>query len=281
MKVGIYTSPTTSGLPIGMLAKRCEDLGFESLMVPEHTHIPASRDTPYVSGGELPDVYTRLFDPFVALTAAACATSRITLGTSISLILQHDPIALAKTVATLDVISKGRLLLGVGVGWNIEEMVNHGVDPLHRGTHLDESIEALRTIWRDDEASYSGRVINFDRIWSWPKPHDGRQVGFLIGGNSRAAMTRAVRTASGWLPYLDRTEGWLQGALLELERLAAEEDAPTPLVTLFMAGSKPSELAEYRELGVDRCLLWVPEGTLEEVEERLERYASSVAALEH
>lgn len=280
MKVGIYTFPTAVGVPFGEFAKHCEELGFESVMVPEHTHIPAERATPYVDGGDLPEVYTRLMDPYVALTAAACATTRITLGTSISLVLQHDPISLAKTAASLDVIAAGRLLLGVGVGWNIEEMRNHGVEPESRGAHLDEYLAALRTIWHQEEASFEGSRIRFERIWSWPKPHDGRSIGFLIGGNSRAAMRRAIRTSSGWLPYLDRSEGWLENAMAELRRLSDAESAPMPPVTLFMAGSRPDELSRYRELGVDRSLLWVPEGDWSAVSPRLERYASSIVELD-
>jgi probable F420-dependent oxidoreductase len=211
-----------------------------------------------------------------ALAAAASTTERITIGTSVSLVLQHDPIILAKTIASLDVLSQGRFLLGVGVGWNVEEMANHGVDPARRGQHIEETIEALRTIWREDEATFKGDLIDFERIWSWPKPHEGRQIGC----NSRAAMRRAARTSSGWLPYLDRTEGWLEQALRELEEVAAVEGTATPPVTLFMAGSKPSELAAYRTLGVDRCLLWVPEGDWESIGARLERYAEAAGTLE-
>jgi probable F420-dependent oxidoreductase len=147
-----------------------EERGFESLLFPEHTHIPAARQTPYPAGGELPPEYSRLYDPFVALTAAAAATERIRIGTGICLVIQRDPIVTAKEVASLDRLSGGRFLFGVGAGWKVQEMRDHGTEPSRRFGVMRERVEAMKAIWAQDEASYSGRHVNFDRIWSWPKP---------------------------------------------------------------------------------------------------------------
>ncbi len=147
-----------------------EERGFESLLFPEHTHIPASRESPYPGGGELPPEYSRTYDPFVALTAAAAATERLLIGTGICLVIERDPILTAKEVASLDKLSGGRFLFGVGAGWNREEMRNHGTDPAHRFSLMRERIEAMKAIWTQDEASYAGTHLNFERIWCWPKP---------------------------------------------------------------------------------------------------------------
>src|SRR5436309_10550764 len=147
-----------------------EERGFESVFVTEHTHIPASRETPYPAGGELPREYWRIYDPFVSLTSMAAATERIRVGTAICLLVERDPIATAKEVASLDRLSGGRMLFGVGAGWNLEEMLDHGTDPSRRFGVMRERVEAMKAIWTNEEASYHGRYVEFDRIWSWPKP---------------------------------------------------------------------------------------------------------------
>ena len=188
--LGLAIFATDESVSPGWLASRAEALGFESVFFPEHTHIPASRVTPYPAGGELPREYSRLLDPFVAATHAAAATETIRIGTGICLVAQHEPIACAKAVASVDHLSAGRLLFGVGAGWNEEEMRNHGVEPRTRFELVREHVEAMQAIWRDDEASYAGRHVRFERIWSWPKP-----VQRPIRRSSSAAMAGGCSTA--------------------------------------------------------------------------------------
>src|SRR5215210_1502130 len=165
------------------VAQRAEERGFESVFFPEHTHIPASRDTPYPAGGELPREYSHVLDPFVACTHAAAATERLRVGTGICLVCQHDPIATAKTVASVDHVSGGRFEFGVGAGWNREEMANHGVDPRTRFALMGERVAAMQAIWTQDEASFTGRDTSFERIWSWPKPVQRPHPPILVSGN--------------------------------------------------------------------------------------------------
>src|SRR5437588_3776398 len=165
MEFGVAIFPTEDAQDPTELARMAQQRGFESLFFPEHTHIPASRETPYPAGGELPPEYSRTYDPFLALTAAAMATTRLLVGTAICLVIERDPIITAKEVATLDRISRGRFLFGVGAGWNVEEMRNHGTDPGQRFGRMRECVEAMKAIWTEEEASYSGRHVQFERIW--------------------------------------------------------------------------------------------------------------------
>src|SRR5215210_6280235 len=167
MQFGVFMFPTEYTISVTDLARAAEDLGFESFWVPEHTHIPAERRTPWPGGAELPREYSHALDPFLALTAAAAVTTRLRLGTSVCLVIERDPITLAKEVATLDQLSGGRFLFGVGAGWNVEEMKNHGTDPGTRFRRMRESVEAMKAIWTQDEAEYHGRIVDFDPIWSW------------------------------------------------------------------------------------------------------------------
>ena len=168
MKFGIYIFPTDYSAGPAQIGRAVEERGFESLFFPEHTHIPASRETPFPGGGDLPREYSHSLDPFVALTAAAAVTTTLKVATGICLVIERDPITLAKQVATLDVVSGGRFLFGIGGGWNREEMENHGTDYTRRWKRLRESIEAIKTIWSEEEASYDGEFVRFERIWSWP-----------------------------------------------------------------------------------------------------------------
>ena len=188
MKFGLTIFPTAETIQPAALGRLAESHGFESLWFPEHTHIPVSRETPYPGGGELPDEYARIYDPFVALTAAAAATERLLVGTGICLIVERDPITTAKEVATIDRVSGGRFLFGVGAGWNLEEMANHGTDPQSRFSLMRERIEAMKEIWTGDEASYHGRHVDFEPIWSWPKPLQRPHPPILVGGNSGGAL---------------------------------------------------------------------------------------------
>ncbi len=200
MKFGLAMFVTEDTPSPSELARTAEERGFESLFFPEHTHIPASRDTPYPAGGELPPEYSRTYDPFVALTAAAAATERLLVGTGICLVVERDPIITAKEVATLDHISGGRFLFGVGAGWNVEEMRNHGTDASHRFGLMRERIEAMKAIWTEDEASYSGRHVNLERIWAWPKPLQKPHPPILVGGNGPRVVDRVLAYGDEWMP---------------------------------------------------------------------------------
>jgi probable F420-dependent oxidoreductase len=267
MHLGALIFPTDETPSPVTLARMAEDRGFESIWYPEHTHIPASRETPYPAGGELPREYARTLDPFVALAAAASATSTIKLGTGICLVVEHDPIVLAKTVATLDQISGGRFLFGVGAGWNREEMRNHGTDPRTRMRLLAERIIAMKAIWSQDEASFDGEFVKFDRIWAWPKPLQRPHPPILVGGNGPTVHDRVLDFGDAWLPNLIGSDELIIGQIEQL-RERAGRDVP---VTLYAGSSKPERLARYAEAGIERVVFWVPQGDGAAVEHRLDQ----------
>src|SRR5215207_7114428 len=197
---GVMMFPTDYAVTPGEIARMAEERGFESLLFPEHTHIPAVRKTDYPGGGELPTEYAHTHDPFVALTAAAAATQRLRVGTGICLVIERDPIVTAKEVASLDQLSGGRFLFGVGAGWNREEMENHGTDPHRRFSLMRERVEAMKAIWTQNEASYHGEHVEFDRIWSWPKPVQKPHPPVLVGGNGPKVLDRVVAFGDEWMP---------------------------------------------------------------------------------
>jgi probable F420-dependent oxidoreductase len=200
MDLGLAHFLTDYGMQPADLARNAEERGFESLFLPEHTHIPVSRRTPYPGGGELPPEYSHTLDPFAALAAAATATERLKLGTGVCLVIERDPIVTAKEVATVDHISGGRFLFGVGAGWNREEMENHGTDPDTRFRRMRESIEAMKAIWTQDEAEYHGRIIDFDPIWCWPKPVQKPHPPVLVGGLGEKVLDRVIAYGDEWIP---------------------------------------------------------------------------------
>jgi probable F420-dependent oxidoreductase len=267
MDLGLLIFPTDDTPNPVALARMAEDRGFESIWYPEHTHIPASRQTPYPAGGELPREYARILDPFVSLAAAAAATSTIKLGTGICLVVEHDPIVLAKAVATLDQISGGRFLFGVGAGWNREEMANHGTDPRTRMRLLAERIAAMKAIWTQEEASYHGEFVDFERIWSWPKPLQSPHPPILVGGNGPTVHDRVLAFGDAWLPNLIGSD---EATIAQVERLRERAGTDFP-VTLYAGSSKPERLARYAEAGIDRTVLLVPQGDGPAVEGRLDQ----------
>src|SRR3954471_13443147 len=174
------------------LGRAAEERGFESVFFPEHSHIPVSRDTPWPTGGDLPLEYSHALDPFVAMTAVAATTANLRIGTAICLVAQRDPIILAKQIASLDHLSGGRFLFGVGAGWNVEEMRNHGTDPATRWKLVRERVEAMTAIWTRDQASYHGDLVDFDPIWSWPKPAQRPRPPVLVGGGGPTVLKRVL-----------------------------------------------------------------------------------------
>ncbi|GAA5148500.1 LLM class F420-dependent oxidoreductase [Pseudonocardia eucalypti] len=248
MKFGVDTFVTTEGIRPDRLATALEQRGFDALLLTEHSHIPVKRESPWSGGDVLPDVYYRTFDPFVALAAAATATSTLKLGTAIALLAQRDVIQAAKEVATLDQLSDGRVLFGVGVGWNLEEMRNHGIDPRTRGKLLNEKLAALKEIWRDDEAEFHGTYVDFDPIFSWPKPVQRPHPPVYVGGESPAALARLVRYGDGWLPRARTAPAEVRRVL---SWLAEQGRGPIP-ATLCGAPTDPDQLAAFVDAGVDR-----------------------------
>src|ERR671933_2285814 len=204
MDVGLTIFPTDTTLDPVELGLLAEERGFESLWFPEHTHIPASRETPWPGGRDLPQQYWHTYDPFVALSAVAQATERLKLGTGICLVIERDPITTAKEVASLDQLSGGRFLFGIGAGWNREEMQNHGTDPRRRFSLMRERIEAMKAIWASDEAEYHGEHVDFDPIWSWPKPVQRPHPPVVVGGNGEKVLDRVLDYGDEWMPNVGR-----------------------------------------------------------------------------
>jgi probable F420-dependent oxidoreductase len=190
MRIGVFYFPVDYGIDISELARTLEERGFASLYVPEHTHIPTSRKTPFGAGGELPKRYSHTHDPFVALSFAAAATKKLILGTGICLIPERDPIVTAKCVASLDQLSGGRFVFGIGGGWNVEEMENHGAQYKTRFKLMRERILAMKALWTEEEAEYHGEMVNFDPVWSYPKPKQKPHPPILLGGESDYTLRR-------------------------------------------------------------------------------------------
>jgi probable F420-dependent oxidoreductase len=199
VKIGISTFVNDDTIDTVTLAQAIEERGFGALSIAEHTHIPTSRESAYPMGGELPDIYYKTLDPFVTLAAAAAVTSTIDLVTGIALLIQRDPIVTAKETASIDLISNGRFVFGVGAGWNLEEMRNHGTDPKTRGALLDERIEAIRTLWTAEPAEFHGKYVDFDSSYLRPKPVQKPHPPIYIGGASEATVKRVIRHDAGWI----------------------------------------------------------------------------------
>ena len=259
MQVGIFQFATDYSMPIDTLAKAVEERGFDSLWVPEHTHIPASRQTPWPGGAELPKEYYHSLDPFVALTAAAAATTTLKLGTGICLLMERDTITTAKTAATLDMISKGRFLMGLGGGWNREEMENHGTDFETRFKKLEEQIQAMRIIWTEEDAEFHGKYVDFDPIWSWPKPVQKPHPPIILGGETLHTLRRVVKYADGWLPRARDPELVLKG-LSNLRQLTAEagRDMSTISVSIFGVPPRDELIGRFKDTEAERIILGVP-----------------------
>ncbi|MBA2522170.1 MAG: LLM class F420-dependent oxidoreductase [Solirubrobacterales bacterium] len=279
MLFGLAIFPTAESIQPAEIARLAEERGFESLWFPEHTHIPVSRRTPYPGGGDLPEEYKRIYDPFIGLAAAATATERLLVGTGICLIVERDPITTAKEVATLDRISDGRFLFGVGAGWNEEEMANHGTDPRRRFGLMGERIEAMQEIWTTDEAAYHGRHVDFDPIFSWPKPVQKPHPPILIGGNSDGAIDRVVALADEWIPNPETRLRDLGERIAELQRRGSAAGRERIPVTFYAVKPEAEALRRYADAGVDRAVFYLPPNPREQVEPLVDQLAT--LATEH
>jgi len=270
MEIGVAMFPTHDAIGPAELARLAEDHGFESLFFPEHSHIPASRATPYGGGGELPRKYLHTYDLFVALTAAAATTTKIRIGSGICLVVQRDPIHTAKAVASIDHISGGRFEFGVGAGWNREEMANHGTDPRVRMAIMRERIEAMKAIWSDDEASYAGQYVNFERIWSWPKPAQRPHPPVLVGGGGPGVIDRVLAFGDAWFPNFSK-DGILDRAA-ELGRTAGR---PIDLMVMGIPAD-PKVIEDYESAGFRRIVHWLPSSGRGVVEQAMQRFEDAL-----
>ncbi len=278
MKFGIGIFPTEELQPPDEFARMVEERGFESLLFPEHTHIPASRTTPYPAGGDLPDFYARTYDPFVALTAAAAATERLKVATGICLLIERDPIITAKEVASIDRLSGGRFLFGIGAGWNEEEMRDHGTDPKRRFSVLRERVEAIKEIWSSAEATYHGAHVNFDRIWCWPKPLQQPHPPILLGGNGPRVIDRVLAYADEWMPNRIGDDDSMIARFGELRERAAEAGRGTIPITVAGMMRDPKRIERFEQAGVTRGFFWIQTDRADGVEAELDRYAAAVQA---
>jgi probable F420-dependent oxidoreductase len=272
MKIGISTFVNDDGIDTVSLARAIEERGFDSLVIAEHTHIPASRETPYPLGGELPPIYYRTLDPFVTLAAAAAVTSTIELFTGIALQIQRDPIITAKEAASIDLISGGRFVFGVGAGWNLEEMRNHGTDPKARGAVLDERIEAIKALWTDEPAEYHGKHVNFDASYLRPKPVRQPSPPILIGGDSDATVKRVIRHNAGWISNPFPVEHLRKR--IDQMRDGAGHDIP---LAMFGTPPQPNYWHAVDDLGFDQVALMLPTLPTDESLRLLDEYAAKVA----
>ena len=280
MHVGALIFPTDLSIHPARLARELEARGYESLWVTEHTHIPTSRRTPWPGGAELPDEYRRTLDPFIALSLAAAVTEHLKLATGICLVNQHHPITLAKTVASLDHASAGRVVLGIGVGWNVDEMEHHGVDPARRRAHGRETVLAMRALWTNEAAEFHGEIVDFSPSWSWPKPAQAGGPPVLMGGAGGPVTFRHIAEyCDGWMPIHGR-----RGVLEKLPDLraaweAAGRDWSTCQLGVFGCPAKAEVIESYREAGFSRVVLGLPPAPEPTVLKILDSYTEVVTEM--
>ena len=273
MKFGVSTFLTDEGIGPTELGPALEQRGFDALFLAEHTHIPVDRQTPYPSGGELPRMYYRTLDPFVALGAVAAVTRKLLLGTGIALVVQRDPIITAKEFASLDLISGGRAVFGAGAGWNREEMRNHGTDPGSRGRLMDERIRAMIELWTKDEAEFHGEFVNFDPVFCWPKPVQRPHPPIYVGGGSERTFARVAEYGTAWMP--SRVPPKELGEQIDRMRQTAGD---RPSVVVYAAPHYREALDIYAQLGVERVLFYLPTLPPDETLHHLDDLAQTASA---
>ena len=276
MKYGVMIFPTEYAIHPADLAQGAEERAFESLWVAEHSHIPASRETPWPGGSDLPQMYYDVMDPFVALSMAAQATERLKIATGICLVIQRDPIQTAKAVASLDVLSGGRFLFGVGGGWNREEMANHGTAFEGRWKLLRERIEAMKAIWTEERAEYRGDRLAFEPIIANPKPRQKPHPPIHVGGAFPGGMRRAIRYGDGWIPLTGRGDDDVVSHLPAFRKAAAEagRDPDAMEVTIYACPPDKDRVQRFRDAGIDRVVFGLPPADREVVLGGLDRLAS-------
>ena len=277
MKLGVTIFATDRSMRPADAAREAEARGFHSLYVPEHTHIPVSRRTPPPTGDAvLAEEYKRTLDPWVALGAAASVTASIRLGTGIALVAQHDPIALAKQIATLDRLSQGRVVLGIGYGWNEDEMESHGVDPRRRRAHVREVMLAMEALWSNDVASYEGEFVRFAPSWQWPKPVQRPRPPVLIGGAPGPKLFDAIAEfGDGWIPI---GGAGVREAMPALREAMEKRDRDPRALHVVPMGIVPTreKLDYYASVGVTEAVLRLPSASRDEVLPLLDGYAAFV-----
>ena len=269
MKLGVFHFNTEYSIRPDELAVAAEERGFESLWFPEHTHIPASRLSEWPGRQPLPREYVHMSDPFVSAAAAAVVTNTIKLGTGICLVVEHEPLALAKTVATVDRLSNGRFMLGVGAGWNREEMGNHGTAYAGRMKLMRERVEAMKAIWTQHEASYEGEHVSFQRIWSYPKPVQSPYPPILVGGHGEKVLDRVLAFGDGWFP------NWDASVPARFAEAQARADRPIALDVLGVPAD-PKVLEQLEAAGARRACTWLPSGHRSTVERALEDWERAI-----
>jgi len=269
---GVALFPTDYSIQPAELARLAEERDFESLWFTEHTHIPVSRETPYPGGEPLPREYSHSYDTFVALSFDAAATERMKIGTGVCLVTEHDPIVLAKEAASLDRLSGGRFQFGIGAGWNLEEMRNHGTDPGRRFKLMRERVEAIKEIWTEDEAEYHGEFVDFDPIWCWPKPLQQPHPPVLVGGNGPRVLDRVLRYGDEWFP--NRLPDGVEGLKERIDELRERAGRHVP-VSFFGAKPEPRAVERMAWAGVDRLIYYVsPDASPAEVEQLLDGFTA-------
>jgi len=271
MHFGLTIFPTDYSIQPADLAMEAEARGFESLWLPEHTHIPTSRKSPWPGGAELPKYYYDTYDPFLSLAAAAAVTKKIKLATGICLVVERDPIHTAKEVSTIDRLSGGRFIFGIGGGWNAEEMASHGTAFATRFKLMRERIEAMKTIWSQPKAKFSSEFVNFDEMMQWPKPVQKPHPPIVVGGGFPHAAKRAIAYGDGWIPIGGRSDPL--DVLPQFRQMAkdAGRDPGSLSFDVFGAPREPDMLKRYRDAGVDRAVLMLPSKSRDEVLPMLDR----------
>ena len=258
MKFGAMMFPTDYGIDPVRLGRELEARGFDSLFLPEHTHIPTSRATPFPSGGDLPDEYRHTIDPFVAFGAIAATTTRLKLGTGILLVIERDTITTAREVASIDHVSNGRFLFGIGAGWNREEMANHGTKFSTRWRLMREQILAMKELWTKDEAEFHGEFVDFDPVWQWPKPVQKPHPPVIIGGDGPKAKEALLEYGDGWIPRPQDRFAPLADRIAEMNRLLAERGRPPVPIWVFGAPLDPEKIEEFEKAGVGTAIFRLP-----------------------